>query len=137
MAEKFGARIVLLHVVAPPLQPTMPPAIGVALAPLPVRGLRKQAAAELHERGEKLVPRSLYERSIVSMGHAASEIVSWAGRLRVDMIVLTTHGHSGIKRFFIGSTAEQVVRHAPCPVLTVRTGSAPSRLSSDRATRTR
>jgi universal stress protein A len=124
LAEKFEARIVLAHVVAPILQPTMPPALGVALAPMPVRGLRKQAATELHERGVKLIPPELYERSIVTMGHAASEIVAIAARIDADLIVLTTHGHSGMKRFLMGSTAEQVVRHAKCPVMTVRRGGA-------------
>jgi nucleotide-binding universal stress UspA family protein len=87
---------------------------------MPVRGMRKQAATTLHERGQKLIPGELYERSIVSFGHAASEIVAIAGQIDADLIVLTTHGHSGITRFLLGSTAEQVVRHAKCPVVSVR-----------------
>lgn len=120
LAEKFRARIVLVHVVAPQLQPVLPPAMGMAFTPMPVRGARTQAATQLHERGEKLIPRDLYERSIVSLGHAASEIVAVAERIDADLIVVSTHGHSGVKRFLMGSTAEQIVRHAPCPVMTVR-----------------
>jgi universal stress protein A len=132
LAEKFGARIVLVHVVAPVLAPTMPPAMGISLEAVPVPGLRKAAANQLHERGEKLVPPALYERSIVSMGHPASEIIAIAERIGADLIVLTTHGRSGITRFLMGSTAEQVVRHAPCPVLTVRR-SSPKRRTSPKA----
>jgi nucleotide-binding universal stress UspA family protein len=120
LAEKFGARIALVHVVAPIPLPIVPPAFGTTYTTIPVRGLRKQAASTLHERGQKLIPRALYERSIVSVGHAASEIVAIAERIDADMIVLTTHGHSGIHRFLMGSTAEQVVRHAKCPVISVR-----------------
>jgi nucleotide-binding universal stress UspA family protein len=120
LAEKFDARIVLVHIVTPVMTPTMPPTLGVAFAPAPISGLRKVAAKQLHERGEKLVPRSLYERSIVSMGHAASEIIAIAGRTHADLIVLTTRGRSGVTRFLMGSTAEQVVRHAKCPVMTIQ-----------------
>ena len=41
-------------------------------------------------------------------------------RLNTDLIVLTTHGYTGLKHVLLGSTAERVVRHAACPVLTVR-----------------
>lgn len=120
LAEKFDARIVLVHVVAPVLSPIMPPETGVALAPVPIPGQRKAAATQLHERGENLVPRALYERSIVTLGHAASEIIAIAKRTDADLIVIATRGRSGVKRFLLGSTAEQVVREARCPVMTVR-----------------
>jgi nucleotide-binding universal stress UspA family protein len=87
---------------------------------VPIRGLRRAAAAELHQRGLKLIPRELYERSVVTMGHAASNIVAVAEQIGADVIVLSTQGRSGLKRFLIGSTAEQVVRHAKCPVMVVR-----------------
>jgi len=134
LAEKFNARIALVHVVTPAPAPMMPPVLGVDYTPMaiPVRGQRKYAATALHERGETLIPRSLYERSIVTTGHAASQIIAIAERIEADLIVLTTHGHSGITRFLMGSTAEQVVRHAKCPVMTVRrtppkTSTRPSR----------
>ncbi|MEO6870773.1 MAG: universal stress protein, partial [Chthoniobacterales bacterium] len=48
----------------------------------------------------------------------------------VDLIITSTHGRSGVKRAFIGSTAEQIVRHAPCPVLVVPNRSAAKRPAS-------
>jgi len=122
LAEKFNARIALAHVVAPLPVPIMPTALGmgVAYVPMPIRGQRKHAVTALHERGETLIPRALDERSIVTTGHAASQIIAIAEQIDADVIVLTTHGHSGVTRFLMGSTAEQVVRHARCPVMTVR-----------------
>ena len=58
--------------------------------------------------------------SSVRPGLAAHEIVEAAKELDVDLIVIATHGYTGWKHFAIGSTAERVVRAAPCPVLVVR-----------------
>jgi nucleotide-binding universal stress UspA family protein len=58
--------------------------------------------------------------SSVRPGLAAHEIVEAAKELDVDLIVIATHGYTGWKHFTIGSTAERVVRAAPCPVLVVR-----------------
>jgi len=52
-------------------------------------------------------------------GHPALEICKYADENKCDLIVLSTHGRTGLKHLFIGSTAEQVVRHADCPVLTL------------------
>ncbi len=56
----------------------------------------------------------------VRRGDPASEIVRCAQELRCDMVVMTTHGRSGLTRLLMGSVAEHVIRHAPCPVLTLR-----------------
>jgi universal stress protein A len=53
-------------------------------------------------------------------GVPAGEIVEAAAAERADMIVIGTHGRTGLGRFLLGSVAERVVRTAPCPVLTVR-----------------
>jgi nucleotide-binding universal stress UspA family protein len=58
--------------------------------------------------------------TIFTEGDAGHEIIRVAEELNADLIVLGTHGYSGWKRFTIGSVAEFVVRHAPCPVFTVR-----------------
>jgi SAM-dependent methyltransferase len=59
----------------------------------------------------------------VVVGHAATEIVNSAKESGATLIVMTTHGYSGVKHVLLGSTTEDVVRHAACPVLSVR-GSA-------------
>lgn len=55
----------------------------------------------------------------IAVGHAAAEIVKYAGREKIDLIVLGTHGRSGLTRVLMGSVAEAVVRSAPCQVLTI------------------
>jgi nucleotide-binding universal stress UspA family protein len=57
---------------------------------------------------------------LVEVGDAADAICRVADRLRVDVIVVGSHGRTGIGRLLLGSVSEHVVRHAPCPVLVVR-----------------
>ena len=56
----------------------------------------------------------------VVVGHAATEIVNYAKDVSADLIVMTTHGYSGMKHVLLGSTTEDVLRHANCPVLSIR-----------------
>ena len=56
----------------------------------------------------------------IVVGHAATEIVKSANESGAILIVMTTHGYSGVKHVLLGSTTEDVVRHAACPVLSVR-----------------
>jgi universal stress protein A len=56
----------------------------------------------------------------VVVGHAATEIVNYANDVKAELIVMTTHGYSGMKHVLLGSTTEDVLRHASCPVLSVR-----------------
>jgi nucleotide-binding universal stress UspA family protein len=118
LADKFEARIVLVHVIVP--IPVMSAEMGVAYSDYYPRGHRREATKALHERALDLIPPHQFDRSIVSVGHAASEIIAVAERVKADMIVLTTHGRTGLRRFLMGSTAEQVIRYARCPVLSVR-----------------
>lgn len=116
LAEKFGARIVLAHVVVP--EPITAPEMTLLHTEL---GPRKRAAVQQLDRtAADLIPAGLYERGVVKIGHAPTEILALGRRVDADLIVLSTRGQSGLKRFFIGSTAEQVVRHATCPVISVR-----------------
>ena len=57
---------------------------------------------------------------VVTKGIPYEEITRFAETNKVDLIVLATHGRTGLDRLLFGSTAEQVVRYAPCPVLSVR-----------------
>jgi nucleotide-binding universal stress UspA family protein len=69
---------------------------------------------------DALLPAKMVERVLVRYGTPFAEITDAARTLKADLIILTTHGYTGLKHVFMGSTAERVVRHAPCPVLTVR-----------------
>lgn len=71
-------------------------------------------AAEIElQGGVKTIPE-------LRIGHAVTEILAHAKEINADVIIMSTHGHSGITRFVFGSTAEKVVRMSPCPVMTVR-----------------
>jgi universal stress protein A len=118
MAEKFGAHITLFHVIEPRFGPAdmMAPAEILEVEGDLVRAGWQKLELLCHQSIKPAITSS----SLVEMGRPYEEIVAAAKTHKTDLIIIATHGHTGLKHFFIGSTAERVVRHAPCPVLTVR-----------------
>lgn len=114
--ERFGSAVHLVHIVEP-----MPVVAGIEVAPMPIDYPKQLGTFErkLAELAKELPPGSV-ARSIVREGLPVDDIVSVAKELRTDLIVISSHGHSGIRRVLFGSTAEGVVRIAPCPVLVLR-----------------
>lgn len=121
LAEAFGGRIRLLHVVqlVPSLGASMPGG-EVSFVAVDEQPHVEQANAHLRELAKQLLPPGLTDKLVVRVGIPYDEIVQAADDIQADLIVITTHGHTGIKHVLLGSTAERVIRHAPCPVLTVR-----------------
>ncbi len=113
LARDYAARLVVLHVVSPP---TVMLAEGVA--PSPIEPILEEAKANL----DRLQPpdRSFRFERRVTQGNAPEAILKTIEELDVDLVVLGTHGHTGLRRLLMGSVAEQVLRKAPCPVLTVK-----------------
>ena len=109
-AKQFGAEVVLLHLVEP--YPAVP-----EMAPLDVENL--QDAKEQMQQWEHAAS-SVPIKTIVRVGDPTSGIIEAAKELEIDLIIVSTHGRTGVARFFLGSTAERVIRQAPCPVLVVR-----------------
>jgi nucleotide-binding universal stress UspA family protein len=119
MAEAFGAKLIPLHVVEPIVYPVETGFVSMtaeAVTPQAVTAMKQK----LHDWVSKHVPSSLLARAEVRVGRPYDEIVLAAAEHKADLIVVSTHGYTGIKHVLLGSTAERVVRHAPCPVLTVR-----------------
>ncbi|HEY0549132.1 MAG TPA: universal stress protein [Verrucomicrobiae bacterium] len=116
-ARQFGAKLTLLNVVAPVATPDF------AYHPLMMENdkIMAQSKREL-ERVPKTedVDSELVEKVLVRYGVPYREITDAARTLKVDLIIIATHGYSGLAHVFMGSTAERVVRHAECPVLVVR-----------------
>jgi nucleotide-binding universal stress UspA family protein len=110
LALKFSARIHLVHVL-----PTPPKAEA---HDLPRR--RQLALRRLGETAELLLPPRLRDENAVLTGKPAAEILALAEKNNIDLIVLTTKGRTGLKRVLVGSTAEYIMRHASCPVMSVR-----------------
>lgn len=117
LAARFHAQLHLLHVVEPPTLPQW----GYARIPRREARLRRAASERLPQLiAECGVGSELVASTQVGLGVAEDEICDAASGKRADLIVLASHGLGGLQRAFIGSTAERVVRQAPCPVLTVR-----------------
>jgi nucleotide-binding universal stress UspA family protein len=117
LAKRFGAELRLLHVVQPPSSVV---AYG---GPLPEQVLHPEPAAQkeleiLEVPDAKQIRRVVRE---IQLGPPFVEIVRYAKANDVDLIVMGTHGRTGIVHALLGSVTEKVVRKAPCPVLTVRT----------------
>jgi universal stress protein A len=116
--ERFGGEIVLLHVIEP--------VTAIAGAPLAVDIFAQPeedtvaAEAELACLAKSSGNHPNAFTSAVRIGHAPIEITKAAKELDVDLIMIATHGYTSWRQLCIGSTAERVVRTAPCPVLVVR-----------------
>jgi nucleotide-binding universal stress UspA family protein len=119
LAEQFGSKIILLHIVEPAAYPENYLVASPALDETN-QNLLESARERLLAVSRKRIGHRLPAETLVRMGRAHSEIPDTAEALGADLIVLGTHGYTGLKHVLLGSTAERVVRHAPCPVLTVR-----------------
>lgn len=109
LAQKFSARIHLVHVL-PTSKATKDELIR----------LRLTALKRLGEMSEQFLPPRVRAENAVLEGKPADEILSLAKKNNIDLIVLTTKGSSGLKRALVGSTAEQIMRQAACPVMSLR-----------------
>ena len=119
LATKFDAELYLLHTLEAHLAST--PEFGMGLA-LPKHMNESRAAAEKSLAGV-LDPKWSAGGKVVHavvQGLPQVEIVRYARNLEIDLIVLATHGRTGLAHVIMGSVAETVVRTAPCPVLIVR-----------------
>jgi nucleotide-binding universal stress UspA family protein len=118
-AARFRAAVCLLHVIEP-VNTTAP--FGVQTMVLPIRqpDFHRELRTELANLARKEFSRSANVAIQLREGVPYDVIVSTARKLKSDIIIIATHGRTGLMRVLMGSTAERVVRHAPCPVLTVR-----------------
>ena len=116
IAEKFGARLVLVHVEEDRLPPLVLEYTEVDLGQLLARQ-KEHALEKLAELAPELGPDVMVQ---VVAGTPHVEIVNLAEELQADLIVMATHGRGFVGHAILGSTAERVLRHSPCPVLIVR-----------------
>ena len=116
-AEQSGAEIILLHVV--PLT-----YVNTELVAFDYSEISKRAAETSREELEKVAKNRLPGKPgaqlATRIGRPVEEIIGAAQDFDADLIIMSTHGYTGLKHAFLGSTTENVVRYAPCPVLTVR-----------------
>lgn len=118
-ANRWDAELHLLNVIEPAVFPT-----EAGLTPMGMMNLdselsdaAERAMAELLKREEL---QGASPVTAIAHGRASSAIIDYARDNGIDLIVIATHGRTGLEHFIFGSTAERVVRESPCAVLTVR-----------------
>ncbi len=119
LASTAGAELVLLHVLPLPALYAVPEIPGAVWIPLQ-RKTRAAAQQRLRQLQDEAKGSNLRVHTVLAEGVPFLQILRAAKRLRCDLIVLATHGRTGLAHALMGSVAENVIRRAPCPVLTVR-----------------
>jgi len=115
----FKSKLFLIHVIEPPLYPA-DFSMGQVVLPEIDENLNSRAEEELASIIDNKIAGKIEAEKIVKNGKPFIEIIETAEELDVDLIIIATHGHTGVEYLLFGSTAEKVVRKAPCPVLTLR-----------------
>lgn len=115
LAQKLGSTVHLVHAIASP-----PTALQVALTEEILENLVNEHREALDKLAEARRGIASFGATTVEVGDPRDTIVGAAQALGADLIVMGTHGRRGLSRVVMGSVAEDVIRRAPCPVLTVR-----------------
>jgi len=118
-AKIFKAKIFLIHVVEPIIYP-IDFSMGQIDFPATDSDIAKKAKEELQNLANSSIDNDTETEVIIKSGKPFVEINETARELDIDLIIIATHGHTGVEHLLFGSTAEKVVRKAPCPVLTLR-----------------
>ena len=121
LAAKFGSSLRILHVIDDPTASSDFVADGFAPSTEDIRTTMLEQARTRLEGLTNQVDRTRYHaHADAVMGMPAPTIIDYAAATHASLIVMGTHGRTGLAHLLMGSVAEQVVRTAPCPVLTVR-----------------
>jgi nucleotide-binding universal stress UspA family protein len=125
MALYFSAELTVLYVQAP-TQPIVWPYEGMGVSPyesglnVPEAMVRREK--DLVAETRKMFPPALNLKLRVVAGEPGATILEMARQKRVDLIVIAPHGHNRLRKAIFGSTAEEVVKKSPCPVVTMHAG---------------
>lgn len=124
-ANRWDAELHLLNVIEPTVFPT-----EAGLTPMGMINLDSELTEAAERAMGELIKREELQGArlvtAIAHGRASSGIIDYARENGIDLIVIATHGRTGIEHLIFGSTAERVVRESPCPVLTVRPHEEPS-----------
>jgi len=120
MAEQLNAEVHCLYVVE---EPQIYATLDMGPVPIPsIEELTTSARTRLDAFVRtSITSLGMTAKSAVLVGRPSDEIISYAGSHDAKMVIMTTHGYSGVKHLLLGSTTEAVLRHAACPVLSIRT----------------
>jgi len=119
--DVFKAELHIIHVIPPPLSPDIavivPAEVPVAISEPELLDAARQSLRQLIREHFGDDPSIVHD---VFYGSPWTTICRYARDHDIDLIIIATHGHTGLRHVLIGSTAERIVQHAPCPVLTVK-----------------
>ena len=119
LAESYDARLKVVFVNEPGLK-----IADMAWVGIDERSMSEQQATDARRSIEKTVlervPTKITTDAEILYGEAVGKIIEYASNVNADLIVMATHGRTGVSHVLLGSVAEQVVRKAPCPVLTLK-----------------
>jgi len=116
-AQQFGASLHLVHIYEAPTFMAGYQALPIVI---PDDQVMQKARIQLDLLAKSAAEWQVPVECFVRKGKAYQEIVDFAREQKIDLIIISTHGYTGLKHTLLGSTAERVVRHASCPVLIVR-----------------
>jgi nucleotide-binding universal stress UspA family protein len=118
-AQVFSAKLYLVSVIEPMIYPTD---FGMGQITIPEIGtdLSEQTEKQLETLMQEKIAGKVEAEKIIRTGRPFLEIIDVASETDADLIIIATHGLTGVEHLLFGSTAEKVVRKAPCPVLTLR-----------------
>jgi universal stress protein A len=119
LADKYDAALYCIYVVE---EPQIYSSLEMGTVAIPTSGeLLESAKSRMQKFAAEYLGKAPHGSDTeVVIGHAATEIVKYAKSVDAGLIVMTTHGYSGMKHMMLGSTTEDVLRHAGCPVLSIR-----------------
>jgi len=119
LAQQYGATLYLLHVIEP-----LTPVPGIKMGPTLVYEERPDLLNRVQELLKEMVPGEIKGKieikTLIRRGAPFLEIIRTAREEQIDLIVIATHGRTGLSHVLLGSTTERVVRKAPCPVLSIK-----------------
>jgi nucleotide-binding universal stress UspA family protein len=121
LARRHGATLHALYVVNTASLSNLPLEASMDAVS---EGLRDEGSVAMNEV-ERLVPDEIDLKQVTEEGSPAREIVDYGSNIGCDLVVMGTHGRSGVDRLLLGSVAERVLRRSPVPVLTIRVGQHP------------
>ena len=120
LAEKLGATLHVLHVL-PDVVPAGPDLmLAPALPPEYYAETEKESRAALEKILDPAWGKPAGVKTAVVWGSAVDRVVEYAEDEKVDLLVVATHGRTGLSHALLGSIAELIIRRSPCPVLTIR-----------------
>ncbi len=118
-AQQYHSKLILIYVMEPVIYP---PDFSMGQITLPTVNFEmdKRAKEELDKLAESEISSLVQVQTVIKTGKPFVEIIETAKEEDADLIIISTHGHSGVEHILFSSTADKVVRKAPCPVLTLR-----------------